>query len=136
MSSREDILQSIRRNTRVRYEKPDLSGLEHEALTYEDKLSKFCEILKQVGGQAVILKDKENVNDMIKAAYPEAKRIASTIKEIKTNANKNLISASNPAVRFINSPRFATKITLIGKSRIIIAVFATNTDEKYFPADS
>ena len=49
MSSREDILQSIRRNTRVRYEKPDLSGLEHEALTYEDKLSKFCEILKQVG---------------------------------------------------------------------------------------
>ena len=43
MSSREDILQSIRRNTRVRYEKPDLSALEHEALTYEDKLSKFCE---------------------------------------------------------------------------------------------
>ena len=73
MSSREDILQSIRRNTRVRYEKPDLYGLEHEALTYEDKLSKFCEILKQVGGQAVILKDKENVNDVIKAAYPEAK---------------------------------------------------------------
>ena len=69
MSSREDILQSIRRNTRVRYEKPDLSGLEHEALTYEDKLSKFCEILKQVGGQAVILKDKENVNDVIKHCF-------------------------------------------------------------------
>lgn len=28
MSSREDILQNIRRNTRVRYEKPDLSALE------------------------------------------------------------------------------------------------------------
>ena len=38
MSSREDILQNIRRNTRVRYEKPDLSDLEHEALTYEDTL--------------------------------------------------------------------------------------------------
>ena len=38
MSSREDILQNIRRNTRVRYEKPDLSDLEHEALTYEDKV--------------------------------------------------------------------------------------------------
>ena len=67
MSSREDILQSIRRNTRVRYEKPDLSALEHEALTYEDKLSKFCEVIKQVGGQAVILKDEENVNEELKA---------------------------------------------------------------------
>ena len=94
MSSREDILQNIRLNTRVRYEKPDLSNLEHEALTYEDKLSKFCEILKQVGGQAVILKDKENVNDVIKAAYPEAKRIASTIKEIKTGNTIQPITCS------------------------------------------
>ena len=67
MSSREDILQSIRRNTRVRYEKPDLSALEHEALTYEDKLLKFCEVIKQVGGQAGILKDEENVNEELKA---------------------------------------------------------------------
>ena len=94
MSSREDILQSIRRNTRVRYEKPDLSALEHEALTYEDKLSKFCEVIKQVGGQAVILKDKENVNDVIKAAYPDAKRIASTIKEIKTGNTVQPITCS------------------------------------------
>jgi L-lactate dehydrogenase complex protein LldG len=94
MSSREDILQSIRRNTRVRYEKPDLSALEHEALTYEDKLSKFCEVIKQVGGQAVILKDEENVNDVIKAAYPEAKRIASTIKEIKTGNTIQPITCS------------------------------------------
>ena len=43
----------------------------------------FVEVIKQVGGQAVILKDEENVNDVIKAAYPDAKRIASTIKEIK-----------------------------------------------------
>lgn len=94
MSSREDILQSIRRNTRVRYEKPDLSALEHEALTYEDKLSKFCEVIKQVGGQAVILKDEENVNDVIKAAYPDAKRIASTIKEIKTGNTIQPITCS------------------------------------------
>ena len=33
MSSREDILQSIRRNTRVRYEKPDYLPLEQEALS-------------------------------------------------------------------------------------------------------
>ena len=33
MSSREDILQNIRRNTRTRYERPDLTSLEEEALT-------------------------------------------------------------------------------------------------------
>ena len=34
MSSREDILQSIRRATHVKYEKPDLKPLEDMALTY------------------------------------------------------------------------------------------------------
>lgn len=66
MSSREDILQNIRRNTRVRYEKPDLSDLEHEALTYEDKVAQFSEVIKVVGGQAVVLQKGEDVNELIK----------------------------------------------------------------------
>jgi L-lactate dehydrogenase complex protein LldG len=84
MSSREDILQSIRRNTRMRYEKPDLSDLEHEALTYEDKVAQFCNIMKVVGGQAVVLQKGEDVNEAIKKAYPDARRIASVVPEVKT----------------------------------------------------
>lgn len=84
MSSREDILQSIRRNTRMRYEKPDLSDLEHEALTYEDKVAQFCNIMKVVGGQAVVLQKGEDVNKAIKKAYPDARRIASVVREVKT----------------------------------------------------
>ncbi len=84
MSSREDILQSIRRNTRMRYEKPDLSDLEHEALTYEDKVAQFCNIMKVVGGQAVVLQKGEDVNEAIKKAYPDARRIASVVREVKT----------------------------------------------------
>lgn len=84
MSSREDILQSIRRNTRMRYEKPDLSDLEHEALTYEDKVAQFCNIMKAVGGQAVVLQKGEDVNEAIKKAYPDARRIASVVREVKT----------------------------------------------------
>ncbi|WP_418585811.1 LutC/YkgG family protein [Phocaeicola sp.] len=84
MSSREDILQSIRRNTRMRYEKPDLSDLEHEALTYEDKVAQFCNIMKVVGGQAVVLQKGEDVNEAIKKAYPDACRIASVVREVKT----------------------------------------------------
>ena len=42
MSSREDILESIRSHTRMRYEKPDYAPLEQEALTYADKVAQFC----------------------------------------------------------------------------------------------
>ena len=79
MSSREDILQSIRRNTRMRYEKPDLSDLEHEALTYEDKVAQFCNIMKVVGGQAVVLQKGEDVNEAIKKAYPDVQLIAGNV---------------------------------------------------------
>lgn len=51
MSSREDILQSIRRATHVKYEKPDLKPLEDMALTYPSKVEQFYLIMKQVGGK-------------------------------------------------------------------------------------
>ena len=68
MSSREDILQSIRRNTRVRYEKPDYLPLEQEAMTYLDKLARFQEVMTQVGGRAVILQEGE---DLVAACMSE-----------------------------------------------------------------
>lgn len=92
MSSREDILQNIRRNTRVRYEKPDLSDLEHEALTYEDKVAQFSEVIKIVGGQAVVLQKGEDVNELIKKIYPEARRIASVVSEVQTESGVQVIT--------------------------------------------
>jgi len=92
MSSREDILQNIRRNTRVRYEKPDLSDLEYEALTYEDKVAQFSEVIKIVGGQAVVLQKGEDVNELIKKIYPEARRIASVVSEVQTESGVQAIT--------------------------------------------
>lgn len=82
MSSREDILQSIRRATHVKNEKPDLKPLEDHAMTYPDKVEQFCAIMQQVGGEAVILKAGDDLNEIIMKAYPDAKRIASNLKEI------------------------------------------------------
>ena len=82
MSSREDILQNIRRNTRVRYDKPDLSSLEKEAITYADPVAQFCKVVGEVGGHVVEVKPGEDVNALIRGLYPEAKRIASNLKEI------------------------------------------------------
>lgn len=82
MSSREDILQNIRRNTRVHYEKPDLSALKQEAITYADPVAQFTKVVAEVGGRVVEVKDGEDINDLIRKLYPDAKRIASNLKEI------------------------------------------------------
>ena len=83
MSSREEILQNIRKNTQVRYEKPDLTSLENEALRYADPIAQFCKVMDMVGGKAVVLEPGQNINDIIRWCYPDAKRIASVMSEIK-----------------------------------------------------
>ena len=105
MSSREDILQNIRRNTRVRYERPDLAELEENALTYPDKVAQFCAIMKQMGGEAVVLGKEmggeavvlgkeDDLNEIIREKYPQAKRVASNMKEVATGEKIQLITCA------------------------------------------
>lgn len=82
MSSREDILQSIRRATHVKYEKPDLKPLEEHALTYPNVVEQFYFMMKQVGGEAVFLEEGQDINKLIRESYPDAKRIASNLEGI------------------------------------------------------
>ncbi len=79
MSSREEILSAIRRNTGKKYDYP---AWELNAVTYEDKAGKFCETLRSVGGEAVVLGEGEDLNDVIRRRFPQAKRIASTLKAV------------------------------------------------------
>ena len=53
MSSREDILASIRQHTQTRYDKPDIADMKR--LSYPDKIEQFCAISRAVGGTAVVL---------------------------------------------------------------------------------
>ena len=79
MSSKDDILARIRQNTGTRYEMPKI---ELDATTYMDKIKSFSEVIKQTGGKAIELKDGEDVNDVIRREFPDAKRIASNLEEI------------------------------------------------------
>lgn len=81
MSSREDILKSIREHTQTRYEMPDLDS--YELMTYPDKSEQFGIMLKQVGGEAVVLEEGADINKVIRDLYPDAQRIASDLPEIK-----------------------------------------------------
>ena len=80
MSSREEILASIRKHTQTRYEKPDIADMKR--LTYPDKMEQFCAISRAVGGTAVVLGEGEDVNAVIRRTYPDAMRIASVLPDI------------------------------------------------------
>lgn len=80
MSSKEEILAKIRRNTQTRYDKPDIADIKR--LSYQDKIEQFCMISRSVGGTAVILGEGEDVNAVIRRTYPGTMRIASVLPEI------------------------------------------------------
>lgn len=82
MSSREQILAAAKQNTLKRYNKPDYTELEKQALTFDNKIEKFCEMMKAVGGQVAVLEEGQDINDVIKAHFPDAKRIATNLKEV------------------------------------------------------
>ena len=79
MSTKDEILSRIRENTGRRYEMPDLTL---DAITYEDRVSTFADNLKAAGGEAVVLQPGEDVNAVIRRAFPKVRRVASNLAGI------------------------------------------------------
>lgn len=86
MSNKEDILKKYRSNIHERFEMPDLSDI--TPITYKEPLSQFIEMSKNVGGNIIEVKENQDINDLVKELYPDAKEIASNLSEI-TIATRN-----------------------------------------------
>jgi len=91
MSSKSDIINNLKRHISTQYDMPDLTI---NAITYPDIVAKFIESSKAVGGNAVEL-GNDDINELIKKLYPEAKTIASNLKEI-TIATTNPDEVEDP----------------------------------------
>lgn len=78
MSSKEDILASIRKNTKNRYDIP----IADQCNCLSDVVAKFCEMSFAVGGEAIVLGEGEDINAVIRRTYPDAGSIASDLEEI------------------------------------------------------
>ena len=59
-----------------------------QGITYPDPFKQFAEMTKTVGGNIVEAKEGDDINDIIKSLYPEAKTFASNLSYI-TIAQKN-----------------------------------------------
>ena len=86
MSNKDDILKKYRANVREKFDMPDLSDI--KGITYPDPLVQFIKMTESVGGHVIEVKEGQDVNQLVKDLYPEAKEIASNLPEI-TIATRN-----------------------------------------------
>lgn len=94
MSSREDILQNIRRATSIKYEKPNLSLIEEKAMVFSNLVNKFASMVEAVGGKFLVLPYDKKINDFIHESFPMSFRIASNLPYIScATYNPDLVSS-------------------------------------------
>ena len=86
MSNKEDILKRYRANVREKFDMPDLSDI--KGITYPDPLVQFITMTESVGGHVIEVKEGQDINQLVKGLYPDAKEIASNLPEI-TIATRN-----------------------------------------------
>ncbi|MDE6561274.1 MAG: LUD domain-containing protein [Muribaculaceae bacterium] len=90
--TKSSILSNLRQNVRETYDKPDLSFAK---LTYPDPVEAFIHTATTSAGANVVeMKEGDDINDLIRQAYPKAKTIASNVPGIK--ADKNPDTAKTP----------------------------------------
>ncbi len=86
MSNKDDILKKYRANVREKYDMPDLSDI--KAIQYPDPLVQFIKMTESVGGHVIEVKEGQDINELVKEMYPDAKEIASNLPEV-TIATRN-----------------------------------------------
>ncbi len=92
-SNKEDILNRIRKNIRQKYDMPRLDDI--QGITYPDPLAQFISMTETVGGKVVELQPGQDINQLVRDLYPEAKEIASNLPEV-TIATRNPDTCGSP----------------------------------------
>lgn len=83
---REELLSKIKNNIGKQYDMPSFE--EMKGVIYPNPLEQFIDISSKVGGRAIILEEGQELNQLIRDLYPEAKEIASNVESI-TIATRN-----------------------------------------------
>lgn len=83
---REELLSKIKKNIGKQYDMPSFE--EMKGVIYPNPLEQFIDTSAKVGGRAIVLEEGQELNQLIRDLYPDAKEIASNVKGI-TIANRN-----------------------------------------------
>lgn len=86
MSKKEEIIAKYRANIRQRFDMPPLDDI--RGITYPDALQQFIAMSQSVGGKVIEVKQGDDINEIVRKVYPEAREIASNLPEV-TIATRN-----------------------------------------------
>lgn len=90
MSSREEILSRLRKNTSETYYMPDLSGL--KPITFANPVTEFIKKTTTTAGAKLIeMKADDDLNVIVRQAYPDAKLIASNVPGVEAGMNPDTV---------------------------------------------
>lgn len=88
MDTKDIILNNLRNNVREKFSKPKIDFL---PLIFPDAVEAFIKTAVTSAGASVVeLKPGEDLNDVIKREYPDAKIISSSVPGIKAHRNPDL----------------------------------------------
>ncbi len=90
MTSKERILNKCAKAADGAFAMPELDDI--AAVEYPDPLKQFCATSEAVGGKVVELADNQDINELVRSLFPEARRIASNLTEISiADTNPDLV---------------------------------------------
>ena len=80
MTSKDNILGKLRRNTRETYDMPDLS---FKKLTFADPVAEYIKQTTTTAGAKLIeAKEGDDLSELIRQAYPDAKVVSTNVSDI------------------------------------------------------
>ena len=88
---KEELLNKLRRNVVRQFDMPNKPV---DGIVYRDVTNQFVEMSKTVGAKVLEVKSSDDLNSVIREAYPNAKIFASSINGIEADLNPDTIASA------------------------------------------
>lgn len=89
--TKEELLNKLRRNVVRQFDMPSKPV---DGIVYSDVTNQFVEMSKTVGAKVLEVKSSDDLNSVIRKAYPNAKIFASSINGIEADLNPDTIASA------------------------------------------
>ena len=87
--NKEELLSKLRRNTIHQFDLPERPV---EGIKYQDVVQQFIDMSRNVGSEVIEAKADDDINELIRKAYPVAEMLASNVDGVKADINPDIVS--------------------------------------------
>lgn len=87
--NKEELLSKLRRNTIHQFDLPETPV---EGIKYQDVVQQFIDMSRNVGSEVIEAKADDDINELIRKAYPVAEVLVSNVDGVKADINPDIVS--------------------------------------------